>query len=56
MRFAVFGGVYSNYLAKLVRRFQADHGLAVDGILGERTLMALAGYNDSPGRVSGVEQ
>ena len=51
----VTGGVYSDYLADIVRRFQADHGLAVDGILGERTLIELTGYGDGSGRISDVE-
>jgi L,D-transpeptidase YcbB len=35
-------GVYSAGLAHAVRRFQARHGLAEDGVLGPRTLAALS--------------
>ncbi len=37
----ITGGTYSEYLAQQVRRFQRDRGLAVDGILGLRTLLHL---------------
>ena len=38
----VTGGVYSDYLAHLVKRFQGDRGLQVDGIVGVQTLTRLA--------------
>ncbi|HEX4268728.1 MAG TPA: AAA family ATPase [Steroidobacteraceae bacterium] len=43
------GSVYDAHLASLVRRFQRDHRLTVDGIAGVRTQVALAGALASPG-------
>jgi len=37
----VTGGRYSAYLAELVKRFQRDQALTVDGILGPETLMRM---------------
>jgi murein L,D-transpeptidase YcbB/YkuD len=39
---AVAGGMFTLALASAVRRFQARHGLAEDGLLGPATLAALA--------------
>ena len=41
--------VYDASLTALVRRFQRDHRLAVDGIAGVRTQVALAGALATPG-------
>ncbi|MGH8169038.1 MAG: AAA family ATPase [Steroidobacteraceae bacterium] len=41
--------VYDASLTSLVRQFQRDHRLAVDGIAGVRTQVALAGALASPG-------
>jgi len=38
---ATAGGPYGDDLAAAVRRFQAHHGLATDGIAGPKTLIAL---------------
>ena len=51
----VTGGLYSNYVAALVREFQADNGLEVDGILGERTLEKLSLLAGPADRVSDAE-
>jgi len=47
----VTGGVYSDYLATIVKAFQADAGLAVDGIVGVKTLLQLSG-GDQPSLVA----
>ncbi len=41
--------VYDASLASLVRQFQRNHRLTVDGIAGVRTQVALAGALASPG-------
>jgi general secretion pathway protein A len=43
------GDVYDAGLTRLVRRFQRNHRLTVDGIAGVRTQVALAGAVASPG-------
>jgi len=43
----VTGGLYNDFLAQLVKKFQADQGLEVDGIVGVKTLMKLSG-EDGP--------
>ena len=45
----VAGGVYSDYLASRVKAFQRDHNLAVDGILGQQTLLLLQQYGPDRG-------
>jgi len=37
----VTGGVYNDYLSSLIEKFQRDHGLDVDGIVGVKTLLQL---------------
>ena len=37
----VTGGVYNPVVAEVVKRFQADRGLMVDGVLGSQTLLQL---------------
>ena len=41
--------VYDASLASLVRQFQRNHRLTVDGVAGVRTQVALAGALASPG-------
>jgi murein L,D-transpeptidase YcbB/YkuD len=40
--------VYDSGLVRLVRRFQRSHGLAVDGIAGVQTQMAVSGALPDP--------
>ncbi|MDE2339394.1 MAG: AAA family ATPase [Gammaproteobacteria bacterium] len=42
------GTVYDSGLVRLVRRFQRSHGLAVDGIAGVQTQMAVSGALPDP--------
>lgn len=40
--------VFDPAMQDAVRRFQRDHGLDADGVIGRATLMALAGNGDAP--------
>jgi general secretion pathway protein A len=49
----VTGGIYNGHLAGIVREFQGDAGLAVDGIVGPKTLMMLAGNGSKLSSLAG---